>query len=438
MFFDFFARLDSFFWGYIAFVLIMLLGCALTFRSRFFQLIQFPAILKIFWNFLRYPQSDKKGVHPIKTFLASTGGMIGIGNVVGVATAVQCGGPGALFWLWIAGIFGAILKYSEIYLGCKYRVENAEGGYDGGPLLYLKKAFRSPILPAVTAVLLCVYGVEIYQFSVITESVSSNWSCPHFLSISILVVAVLWASLGGVKRISQICSWIVPIFLVIYLAMGVSIIYFEAGAIPHLFATVFKSAFTGHAAIGGFAGGSMILAVQNGIARAAYSADIGIGYDSIIQSESSATAPTQQASLAIVGVFIDNLICTITILIVLASGSWHLTGEGSEIVQVALSRYFPFMEVFLPLFYIFTGYTTIIAYFCVGIKCCSYLFPRRGKIVYLLFGALMFTLFSFAPQGKALLIMSVSGAMLLIINLLGMYRLRKEISFVESVVAINN
>ncbi|MBS0623056.1 MAG: sodium:alanine symporter family protein [Verrucomicrobia bacterium] len=438
MFFEGLSRLDAIFWGYVAFFLILFSGVVLTFQSRFVQFTQIPLIFKTFWACLSHKKEPQKGVHPVKIFFASTGGMIGIGNVVGITTAVQFGGPGALFWIWVAGVIGAILKYSEIYLGLKFRVENAHGGYDGGPMFFLKQAFRSPAIPFVVAILLCLYGVEIYQFTIIADSVSSNWHFNRTFVVLLLLLAILWAALGGVSRIGKISLWIIPVFLQIYAVMGICIIVSEASALPAMLAKVIHSAFTGHAAVGGFAGSTMLLAIQHGIARTAYSADIGVGYDSIIQSESSISVPHTQAALAILGVLIDNFICTLTILVVLLSGAWLLEGEGTSIIQAAFSTYFPYMDLFLPFFYIVTGYTTLIVYFCVGLKCCRYLFPRHGKALYLFFGCWMFLFFSYTSQSKALLVMSVAGAMLLIINLIGIFRLRNEISFFDSSVELKN
>lgn len=437
-FFQFLTSVDDLFWSYCAFVLIMAVGLFFTLKTRFFQIRQLPQIFKTFFEFAGSAEKDKKGVHPLKAFFASTGGMIGIGNVVGVITAVQMGGPGALVWVWFAGIVGAIVKYSEIYLGFKYRQENSQGGYDGGPMYFLKKAFKWRFLPMIVAGLLCIYGAEVYQFSVITESVSTNWHVPKLLVVGGLLLAVLYAGLGGVQRIGQICSWVMPVFLLAYFGMGLWVLVAEFGTLPGLFAMVFKSAFTGHAAVGGFAGSSVIMAIQYGTARAAYSADIGVGYDSIIQSESRTEHPEKQAKLAILGTFIDNLICTFSILVVLASGVWKTAGlQGSDVIQVALSQYFPYMQVFVPFFFIVTGYTTIIAFFVVGIKCASYLAPSWGKRAYVIYGAASFLFFSFVPQHQALLVMSVCGAMLLMINLLGIFRLRKEIAFDQPQVLVN-
>ncbi len=433
LFFQFLKACDSLFWGYIGFVLIISLGLYLTIKNRFFQIRQVPLVAKTFFQFLGHSTSDGRGVHPLKAFFASAGGMIGIGNIVGVVTAIQMGGPGALLWLWVAGAIGSIIKYSEIYLGLKYRVENPQGGYDGGPMYFLRKAFKSPLLPTLMAVFLCIYGVEIYQFTVITDSVANNWHLPHVLVSIVLLSLVLYAALGGVKRTGQISSWIMPVFMLTYLCMGLWIIFSEIHILPAILKEVFVSAFTGHAAVGGFAGSSMILAVQHGIARAAYSADIGIGYDSIIQSESSTVFPERQARLAILGVFLDNMICTLSMILVLISGVWQseVPIEGSLLVQVALSHYFPGMDIFMPIFLIICGYTTLIAFFCVGLKSASYLSPKRGRRYFTLLAILALLFFTFFDERQALVIMSVTGSLLLIINLIGIFKLRKEIVFQE-------
>jgi alanine or glycine:cation symporter, AGCS family len=432
---DLLTRADELFWGYVAFILIMVFGLFLSYKARFVQIRGLSYILKTFFACLGVREDGKRGVHPLRAFFASTGGMIGIGNVVGIVTAVQIGGPGALMWIWVAGMIGAVVKYSEIYLGFKFRVENREGGYDGGPMYFLKKAFKTRWIPLGVAFLLCIYGVEIYQFSVITESISANWHIPRALVVGILLFSILYAAIGGVKRIGKICGWVMPFFLLVYTLIGVWVIAQKIGMIPQLLLVVFKSALTGHAAVGGFAGTGVLLAIQHGISRAAYSSDIGIGYDAIIQSESSTTHPERQSSLAILGVFIDNIICTISILIVLISGVWAVEPAlmGSQLVQVGLSHYFPYMEYFIPLFFVVTGYTTIIAYFVVGIKCARYVAPRFGRPVYLAYAIVAFIFFSYVPQNQALLVMSVSGALLLITNLFGIFRLRNEIQFIENI-----
>lgn len=435
--FSFLTQVDAIFWSYIAFVIIVVLGCCLTYQARFFQVRQFPSIVKTFVQFLSYTTKEERGVHPLRAFFASVGGMIGIGNIVGIVTAVQIGGPGALVWVWVAAIIGTIIKYSEIYLGLKFRVKNDRGGYDGGPMYFLQRAFKSYGISIFISILLCIYGTEIYIFSVITDSVTTNFDLNRALVIAGLLGLIFYASIGGVSRIGRICAWTMPFFMLLYIAMGLWIILQEAALLPEILKTVFVSAFTGHAAVGGFAGSSVVLAVQHGIARAAYSADLGIGYDSIIQSESNTVHPERQAKLAILGVCIDNLICTMSILIVLLSGVWKAIDpiEGSRLVQTALSQYFPYMEIFMPIFIFIIGYTTIIAYFCVGMKCARYLYPKYGVTLYVVYGFSAWIFFSFFDQTQALLVMSIAGALLLITNLIGIFKLRHDIVFPNETVA---
>lgn len=429
--FDYLTRLDSFFWGYIAFILIILLGISLTIKSRFFQIRAFPAIFKTFRHFLTKSSPDVRGVHPLKACLASVGGMIGVGNIVGIVTAVQIGGPGALFWVWVAALIGTVIKYSEIFLGLKHRVANDRGGYDGGPMYFLQAAFNNRWIPLFISCLLCIYGADIYQFSVVTDSLATNFDLNRYAVIGALLLLVLYASAGGVPRIGKICSWVMPLFMSIYISMCLWVLFQEIDLLPGVIKTVFTSAFTGHAAIGGFAGSSVLLAIQQGISRAAYSGDIGIGYDSIIQSESNTVYPERQAQLAVLGVCVDNLICTMSILVVLVSGIWQSTDplEGSLVMQTALSRYFPLMHIFMPLFIFIVGYTTMIAYFCVGMKCARFLSPKYGTRLYLVYGVSTLIFFSFFDQTQALLVMSLTGALLLITNLLGIFVLRHHIVF---------
>lgn len=433
-FLSFLTAFDDFIWSYIAFVLILLLGVLFTCKSKFAQFTQLPAFFKLFYHFSKEASSkkenQKKGVHPLKVFFASAGGNIGIGNVVGIVTAASVGGPGALFWVWIAGILGSIVKYSEVYLGIKFRQSDANNMYHGGPMFFLDKAYRTRIVSVIVAVLLCIYGVEIYQFSIIANTLASCWDVPKLMAIASLLFLVMYAVQGGLQRIGKICSLVLPFFMLVYCGMAFYILIQEIHTLPALFSSIFRSAFTGHGAIGGFAGCTVASTIRQGLSRAAYSGDIGIGFDSIIQSETSATNPQTQAQLSIVGVIVDNLVCTLSLLIVLASGVWHRAGlEGSEIVEQALFFYFPYIRVFLPAFLFATGYTTIISYFLVGKKCANFIYGNKGSKFYTVYGIIALPAFCFLPQDTALLVMSVSGALLLCLNLLGVFLMRKELIF---------
>ena len=434
-----FAQLNDLFLDYVAVSLIFVLGIYFTLKSRFMQIRSLPHIIRdlVSTSAPGSPQSSQgtsgkhgsAGAHPLKVFFASVGGMIGIGNVVAVATAVQVGGPGALFWVWMAALVGSLIKYSEIYLGHKYRVPNQKSGFDGGPMYFLRQAFSSRWVPLLICLLLCVYGTEVYQFSVIVDSVTSNWNVERMWVVPIFLGLVIYAGWGGVNRVGAVCAALLPIFSLLYVLMSGFIFFSHLGEIPALLQVIFRSAFTGHAAMGGFAGSTALIAIQQGLMRAAYSADIGIGYDSIIQSESRIKESHRQARFAILGVFLDSFMCTCSVLLILITGVWKEAMPASHLVQTALSLYFPYMDIFMPLFIIVLGYTTLIAYFCVGLKCSKMIHPRYGNQVYLVYSIAALSTFSFYSQTHALMLMAGAQTFILILNLTGIFRLRKEIYF---------
>ena len=175
-FLDFLDKIDNTFWNFIGAPAIVILGLYFSYKSNWMQIIQLPQIFKRFINLLRPEKTHGRGIHPLYAFFATIGGTISIGNIVGVATAVQIGGPGAVFWLWITALLGMIVKYSEIFLGIKYRIANDQGTYDGGPMIFLQKVFKTKFIPYLVSILLCIYGVEIYIFRIMSHSISTTWN----------------------------------------------------------------------------------------------------------------------------------------------------------------------------------------------------------------------------------------------------------------------
>lgn len=427
---SFVELIDGSLWNYVCFPLIMLLGCYFSIRSRLFQIRYFPKVIRTFYQMLTTKTEDVHGVHPLKAFFACIGGCVGIGNVVAICTAVQIGGPGALLWIWLTAIAGAALKYAEIFLGMRYRITNEKGEYVGGPMYFLKKAFKTPFFPSLVALLLSIYGLEIYQFNIITTSVSANFGIAPLWIAIFLIVAVLYAVKGGVNRIGKISSAIIPLFIFIYVLMGIWVIAQNLSLFPSIIATVFASAFTGHAAVGAFVGSGIMLTISQGIKRGCYASDVGIGYAAIIHSESNEKIYEKQASLAIFEIFLDAFfVCTTSVLIILVTGTWNEPIHESLLVQNALSFYFPYMNFFMPFFLFLLGYSTIIAFFAAGLRSTEYLFPRYGKVAYYILGLPFLFTFSFLDTSQVMLIMSLIQALLLVINLYGIFRLRDEISF---------
>jgi AGCS family alanine or glycine:cation symporter len=422
--------IDNCLWGYLAVPGILILGSWLSIKSRFVQVRKFPAVLMTFIQFLKVKEKDHAGVHPLKAFFACIGGSTGISNIVAVCTAVQMGGPGALFWLWIAALAGMVVKYSEVYLGMRYRIIGKNGNYQGGPMFYLEKVFKTSLVPKIACVLLCIYGVEIYQFSIVANSITTLVPLNKQAIAVILIALVIGIGSGGVKRVGKLSSMLIPVFFCCYVSMGMWILCQNLSLLPEIFKNIFLSAFNGHAAVGAFTGSSIIFTMSQGIRRGCYSGDVGVGYASVIHSQTEETRPEKQASLAIFDIFLDSFImCTTSLLLVMVTGVWKEPVEAALLIQIALGKYFPYMDIFMPIFLLLLGYTTIVAYFCAGQKCAEHLHPKTGKLYYYVYAATILYLFSFMETSNALLIMSLTGALLLMINLYGIFKLRHEIDF---------
>lgn len=428
--FDPLELLNDFLWAHLAFVLIVGAGLYFSIRSRFFQIRRFGGIWRSFIAFFSERVHGAKGIHPLKTFFAAIGGCIGIGNVVGICTAVQIGGPGALFWTWVGGLCGMLIQYAEVYLGFRYRVPNSAGSYDGGPMYFLPAAYKRQWVAPLVCVLLCVYGVEIFMFNVVTDSISTNWNLNEYFVAGVLLIAVLGVATGGINRVGEVCSAIIPLFIAMYIAMALWVIFQHLEELPAAIGLIFGGAFTPQAAIGGFAGSTVMLTISMGLSRGAYSGDIGVGYTSVIYSEGHSNQFKRQSSMAIIGVFLDTfVICSLSIFVVLLTGHWKADMDVTLMVQEALGLHFPLMAFFMPFFLFLLGYSTILTYFVVGLKCAKFISPKWGPRIYYLYAAIALPLFAFVNPSQAFLIMSLSGAFLLMLNLTGMMLLRKEVEF---------
>jgi AGCS family alanine or glycine:cation symporter len=429
-FFDFLESVNGLLWGYINFSLIMLLGIYFAWKSRLFQFRALASSLRTFLKYHTDTTSHSSGIPPLKAFYASLGGCLGVSNIVGVCIAVQIGGPGALFWAWVAAFLGMILKYSEIFLGMRHRVKSTEGTFEGGPMHYLQKAFKGKWVAITACLLLGFYGVEIYMFNVVVESVSVNWQISPLIVIGALLGLTLFAVSGGIRRVAEISSKIIPLFLLFFLIMSFWTLGMNLEKLPAMFRLIISSAFTPQAGVGAFAGSSVMMALSMGISRSCYSSDIGIGYASVIHAASSNTSAQTQASLSFFSIILDTLVVfTLSIMVVLVTEIWKMPIDAALMVQTAFARYFPYVHIFMPIYLFILGYTTIISYYAVGEKCLRFVFPKRGRLIFNLYAAVAFVLFSFIEGRAVFTLLSLAGGALLVINLIAIFRLRNEIDF---------
>lgn len=430
-FFSVLDCLEDLFWIYGGVPVLMLVGIYFTFISKAFQLRKLSTIFKMFLDTLYDQSENQRGVRPLYVFFASIGGCIGIGNVVGVCTAVQLGGPGAVFWMWIAGFFGMLVKYAEIYLGMVYRISDTKNGYVGGPIIYLQQLTGGKILSKIVAFLLCMYGLEIYIFRVITHSIIQGWNVYAPVAIFMVIALVVLVGQGGVKLVGKVSSVILPFFLTGFIGMSLFIFACNIHLLPGIVKLIIASAFTPHAALGAFAGCSVMMAMSHGIRRACYTGDLGIGYASIIHSQSAEQNPSKEATMGIMAIFLDTfVICTLSVFLILVTGTWHTDLHEMHMVSTALALYFPFVQVVWPIFIFLLGYTSLTSFYAVGRNAAIFLFGDIANVVYPCVATGLFITFSYiGTTSQAMTCMSITGALLLMINLYGIIRLSDKIQF---------
>lgn len=383
----FFKALDSLVWGAPLLVLLVGTGIYLSTRLRLLQVLKLPLAFKLIF-------AEDKGEGDISSFAAlatALAATVGTGNIVGVATAIKAGGPGALFWMWIAAFFGMATKYAEGLLAIKYRTKDANGEVSGGPMYYIingmgKKWKPLAIFFALAGILVAFLGIGTFsQVNSITASLknSFNWS-PQIVSILIaIVVAVI--IFGGIQSIAKVSEKLVPFMAAAYIIATLIVIFMHYNHIIPAIEQVFSGAFTGTAAVGGFAGVVVKEAIQNGIARGVFSNESGLGSAPIAAAAAKTHEPAEQGLISMTGTFIDTLvICTLTGLSILVTGKWTVKGlEGAPLTQSAFATVFGNIGVLvLTLCLVLFAFTTILGWSYYGERCFEFLFGVKHINIY--------------------------------------------------------
>lgn len=325
-------------WG--PFFLIPLLlgtGLYLTIRLGGLQFLRLGSALRLGLITRKDPGSDGdiSQFQALTTALAAT---VGTGNIVGVATAIGIGGPGALFWMWITGLLGMASKYSEAFLGVRFRTNDSAGEKSGGPQYYLERGIRGPfgkvlgLSFAIFAVIACFGIGNMTQGNSIASNLEASFSVPPWVTGVVLTVFALVVLVGGIKSIGRVTAGFVPIMIIFYVLGALYILIANVGALPSAFAQIFTEAFTGTSAVGGFAGSAIIIAVQFGVARGIFSNESGMGSAAIAAAAAKTSHPVRQGLVSMTQTFIDTIIVvTCTGLVIIATGTWNeidpATGE---------------------------------------------------------------------------------------------------------------
>lgn len=382
------GAIDDFVWGPVLLILLVGTGVLLTVRLNLIQVLKLPKAIKLIFNAENKGNGDINSFGALCTALAAT---VGTGNIVGVATAITAGGPGALFWMWLAAFFGMATKYAEGVLAIKYRSIDANGQISGGPMYYIEKGLGKKfkflaILFAVFGIMVALLGIGTFtQVNSIAASINTVLGVnPKITSI---VVAILVATIvfGGIKSISRVAEKIVPFMAIIYIVLSLIIICCNASAIIPALVAVFKGAFTGTAAVGGFAGATMAQAIQKGIARGVFSNESGLGSAPIAAAAAKTHWPAEQGLISMTGTFIDTIIiCTLTGLSILVTGAWQVEGiAGAGVTQLAFSSVLPNIGPYLIMICLsLFAFTTILGWCYYGERCLEYLAGVKGLNIY--------------------------------------------------------
>ena len=387
---EFLNAVDGFVWGPPLMILLMGTGILLTVRLGLLQVVKLPKALRLIFSARNKGEGDVSSFQALCTALAAT---VGTGNIVGVATAIKLGGPGALFWMWLAAFFGMATKYAEGVLAVKYRTYDDNGNASGGPMYYIEQGLGKKFKPM--AVLFSVFGVmtaclgsgTFPQVNAITSIVHVSFGISEYVVAAILTVLVGCVIIGGLQSIANVASKIVPFMAVVYVLATLSVLVYYADALPQAVGLVIEGAFSGTAAAGGFAGAGVMLAMRSGIARGIYSNESGLGSAPIVAAAAKTKWPAEQGLVSMTGTFIDTIIiCTMTGLTIIVSGVWNGDLNGAPLTEAAFASAFPAIAKYilsggLTLF----AFTTIIGWNYYGERCVEYLFGVKAIMPYRIF-----------------------------------------------------
>ena len=401
---------NSFAWGPVMLVLLVGTGILLSVGTGFLQVRKFGYIMKnTVGSLFRKKDADHgNNLSPFQAVTTALAGTVGTGNIAGVTGAIFMGGPGAVFWMWISAFFGMCTKYAEIVLAMKYRETDADGTHKGGPMYYIEKGLGKnwKWLAVIFAILggIASFGIgNIAQSSEIAGAMGSIFGVAPLAAGVILAVIVAIVVIGGVQRIGQVTSYLVPFMASFYILAGVAVIVLRITDIPFGLKTIFTEAFSFKAVEGAIFGVAIMKAMQNGFARGVFSNEAGLGSAPIAHAASSSEEPCEQAIWGVFEVFIDTIvICTITALAVILSGVLNTTGGLDAFASKGAAAVEAF-NIILPgtlggtviqISLLFFALSTILGWSYYGERCWGYL-SKDNKVVILVY-KVAFVLFCIA------------------------------------------
>lgn len=425
---NFFTMLDDMVWGAPLLILLVGTGIYLTVRLGLLQVLKLPKAFKLIF-------ADDKGQGDISSFAAlatALAATVGTGNIVGVATAIKAGGPGALFWMWIAAFFGMATKYSEGLLAIKYRTRDDNGEVSGGPMYYILNGMGKRWKPlaiffAVAGILVAYFGIGTFsQVNSIASSLENSFGlAPQIVSIVVAVIVAI-IIFGGIKSISKVAEKVVPFMAIIYILATLAVIFTNFDQILPAFSQIFTGAFTGTAAVGGFAGAVVKEAIQKGIARGVFSNESGLGSAPIAAAAAKTEEPVEQGLVSMTGTFIDTIIiCTLTGLSIIVTEKWTVAGlEGAPLTQAAFSSLFGTPGALALTFcLVLFAFTTILGWSYYGERCFEFLFGTKHIKLYRVIFVIMVALGGFLKLELIWIIADIVNGLMALPNLIALLAL---------------
>lgn len=372
-------------------IFLTLIGLYFSFRLKGLQFTRFFKAARLTYQYRK--GKGEGNITPLQSLYGALGGIIGNGNLAGVATAIAVGGPGSIFWLWISSFIAMIIVYGETLLSMTNRKKSIDGTYSGGPMYYIEKLLKLRWLAISFALamgfkaLLATSTIQSNSISLAAyKSFNLDWlpqQIPHLLPISLFLAFLTWlVVIGGLHSITRMLKMITPLMVIIYLFLGIVIIIKYSNLFEGVLKLIVSEAFTPTSASGGFAGATVLMTIRYGVARGFYSNEAGTGSSPIMFSTAKCDDPIKQSLIGMFGVFIDTIVATLTAFIILISGVWT-SGETSTALTTAAFRV-PFGSygsyiVFLASFLF--GYSTLIAWCFYGEQCFVYIWgPKMRKV----------------------------------------------------------
>lgn len=380
------GKMSGWLWGIPLIVLVIGSGIILTFVTGFIVYRRFGFIMQnTFAKMFDKTAAEEGGITPFQAVATALAATVGTGNVVGVATAITMGGPGAVFWMWLAAILGMTTKFAEVTLAVAYRERNDKGEFSGGPMYYIKNGLGANWLGKIFALFgaLAAFGIGcMVQSNSVATAVETQFNVPTWVTgVAVAVLAGI-VLIGGIKRIGQVTEKIVPFMAGVYILGAIVILVMNASAIPGAFVSIFRDAFTGTAAVGGFAGATIGGAIRYGVARGVFTNEAGLGSAPIAHAAATTDHPVRQGIWGSFEVFVDTiLVCSMTALVLISSGLWtDATLAGANLTIAAFDQSLPYGSMIVTLALILFPFTTIIGWCYYGEKCAEYL-VNSSKII---------------------------------------------------------